>query len=230
MDLLRTSTLVAALAALPLFAGCDRGTTDAARAEARAKADETGGFIGKAIDNALEEARKELREGNLELNGDGPSVTVNGKQYGPGKDDRGLPKAEITPQGDLLIEGEPVAIDEAQRELLLQYRGQVIAVAEAGIEIGGKGADLAGTALQHAVGAIFSGNTDELEKRVEAEAEKLKAEALVLCKQLPPMLETQQQLSASLPEFAPYATMTEEDVQDCLRDLEEEQQRAAENA
>lgn len=226
MNLLRASTLALAIATLPLLSACNRPAAD----DARAKAEETGGFIARSIDDALEKARKELREGNLELNGDGPTVSVNGKQYGPGKDDRNLPKAEITPEGDFLLEGKEVAIDDAQRALLLQYRGHVIDIAEAGIAIGGKGVDLAGTALQQAVGAIFSGNTEELEKQVEAEARKLQAEALVLCNRLPPMLEAQQRLAASLPEFAPYANMTQDDIDDCLEDLEEEQQRADESA
>lgn len=229
MTLLRTTTLALAVATLPLLSACSQ-PDPGDQAELEAKADETSGFIANAIERELEKARKELHEGNLVLNDDGARVSVNGKDYGPDKDDRNLPKAEITPEGDFLVAGKAVAIDDAERALLLDYRGQVIAIAEAGIAIGGKGADLAGVALQHAVGAIFSGNTEELEKKVEAEAEKLKAEALVLCKELPPMLETQQQLAASLPEFKPYATLTQDDVDDCLEDLEEEQQRADENA
>src|SRR5690606_15866253 len=225
MNLLRTTILALAIAGLPMLAGCNRPAADA---DAGADADSRErGFIARTIDRSLEEARKELREGNLSLGAEGPQVSVNGKRYGPGADDRGLPKAEITPQGDLLIEGKAVAIDDDQRALLLQYREQVIAVADAGIVIGGKGVGLAEVALTHAVGSILSGNTEDLEKRVEAEADKLKAEALVLCRRLPPMLETQQQLAASLPEFAPYATMTQEDVDDCLEELEEAEAEAA---
>ena len=52
-----------------------------------------------------------------------------------------------------------------------------------------------------------------------AETKALKA--LALCKQLPSMLTTQQQLAASLPEFKPYATMTQHDIDDCGKDLKE---------
>lgn len=217
MNLRRIVILALTVAGLPLLAACNRPAADAG---ADADTHERG-FIARTIDRSLEEARKELREGNLTLNGAGPQVSVNGKRYGPAAGDRGLPKAEITPQGDLLVDGEAVAIDDDQRALLLQYREQVIAVADAGIAIGGKGVGLAEVALTHAVGSILSGNTEDLEKRVEAEADKLKAEALVLCRQLPPMLATQQQLAASLPEFAPYATMTQDDIDDCLDELAE---------
>ena len=60
-----------------------------------------------------------------------------------------------------------------------------------------------------------------MERRVEAEAEKIKQEARVICTQLPAMLETQQALAASLPAFKPYATMTQADIDECLDDLDE---------
>lgn len=228
MTLLRTSALAIAIAALPLLSACNRPAADAGNATAEATDD--SGFVSRTIERELEKARRELHEGNLVLNEDGPTVSVNGKEYGPGKDDRNLPKAEITPEGDFLVDGKAVAIDDTQRALLLDYRGQVIAIADAGIAIGGKSVGLAGAALQQAVGAIFSGNTDELEKRVEAEAGKIKTEAMRLCRELPPMLETQQQLAASLPDFKPYATLTQADIDECLQDLEEEQQRPSASA
>jgi hypothetical protein len=104
--------------------------------------------------------------------------------------------------------------------MLLQYRGQIIAIADAGMTLGSKGAELAGKAIGESLGALFSGNTDEIEKRVEAEAGKIEAEAKLLCRQLPPMLATQQKLAASLPQFKPYATMTQDDVDDCADDID----------
>ena len=44
---------------------------------------------------------------------------------------------------------------------------------------------------------------------------KIEAAAESLCSLLPPMLATQQALGASLPQFRPYATMTESDIADC---------------
>ena len=222
MNIIRVAAASLALAALPLLSACSQpapGNDAKARAEAEA-ADEPSGGIANAIHEELEKARKELHEGNIAIGGKGVNVNINGTEYAGDPDD-GRPRAEITPQGDLLIDGKPVAIDTEQRALLLDYRGQVIAVAEAGIAIGGKGVGLAESALKQAVGAIFSGNTDEMERSIEAEAQKLEAEARVLCTRLPAMLETQQQLAASLPEFKPYATMTQADIDDCLKDLDE---------
>ena len=177
-------------------------------------------FIGRHVDKALDEARKELAKGNISLS-DGFDISINGKRVDTGAADAALPKAEITPQGDLLIEGKAVAVTPAQRQELMAYRGRIIGIAEAGMAIGGKGADLAGEALGGVVGAIFGGKDGEkeFEQRMEAQGKKIEAEAMKLCVQLPGLLASQQALAASLPEFKPYARMTQEDIDDCGKDV-----------
>ena len=175
-------------------------------------------FIGRHVDKALDEARKELATQNISIS-DGFDINVNGHQvHHP---DAGLPKAEITPQGDLLIEGKAVSITPAQRQELLTYRARIIGIAEAGMAIGGKGADLAGEALGGVVGVIFGGKEGEkaFEQRMEAQGKKMEAEAMKLCTQLPGLLSSQQALAASLPEFKPYARMTQADIDDCGKDV-----------
>ena len=92
--------------------------------------------------------------------------------------------------------------------------------------IGIKGADLAGKAVGEAFGAIFGGDEKASEARMEAEGKKIEADAMKLCAQLPPMLATQQQLAAALPAFKPYATMTQEDIDDCGKDDHDDATRA----
>lgn len=177
------------------------------------------GIVGEQVDRAMAEARRELRENNLSLNS-GVHINVNGHEAGrPGSN---LPKAEISPQGDLLIDGKAVAISNDQRSQLLSYRNQIIGIAEAGMDIGSKGVDIAGTALQGVGEAIFGGEQGQrdFEARMEAEGKKIEAQAQLLCNRLPPLLVTQNQLAASLPEFKPYATMTQADIDDCGKDEE----------
>ncbi len=175
-------------------------------------------FIGRHVDKALDEARKELATQNISIS-DGFNINVNGHEIHTQGEN--LPKAEITPQGDLLIEGKAVNVTAAQRQELLAYRGRIIGIAEAGMAIGGKGADLAGEALGGVVGAIFGGKEGEkeFEQRMEAQGKKIEAEAMKLCTQLPGLLASQQALAASLPEFKPYARMTQEDIDDCGKDV-----------
>lgn len=228
MNKFRTTSLALAIAAVAALAGCDRpattGQATTAADEAAAKADESRGFIGRAVDQGIAQARKELHEGNLVIGGEQRlDVSAGGWSYMSDNDGKDLrPRAEITPQGDLLVEGKAVAVTPAQRKLLLAYRDEVIEVADAGLAIGSKGADLAGKAVGEAIGAIFGGDTKAMEQRVEAEADKLKQEAKVICTRLPALLAAQDSLAASLPAFQPYATMTREDVDNCMDDLEDE--------
>jgi len=163
-------------------------------------ADEPETLIGKAVKEATDEARKELATENISISRDGQE------------------KAEITPQGDLLIGGKAVAIDDAQRKLLLQYRGHVVGVAEAGIAIGLEGADLAGKAVGAALKGVFTGKPEDAEKQIEAEAQGIEQSAKKLCDLLPGMLDTQNKLAAALPAFKPYASMEQKDVDDCRED------------
>lgn len=205
---------LALAAALVALTACNRAPAPVADHSKPASEPQTA--LGKVAAKGIEQARKELQTKNLTLNGNG-GITVNGRRYG-GRNDSSLPKAEITPQGDLLVDGKAVTVTPEQRRQLLEYRSHLLGVAEAGMAVGMKGADLAGKALTESLGSILTGDTDDFEKKIEAEAEKLKADAMQICAHLPPMLAAQDQLAATLPEFRPYATMTQTDVDDCGND------------
>lgn len=216
----------ACLFALPLLGGCSPGTSQSASqstsqstsAQAPA-ATVPGTALGRIVDTATRHAREELRTRNLDIS-DGVNIEVGdrGRKYRVGGNDRSnLPKAEITPGGDLLIEGKAVELAPAQRALLLDYRREILTVADAGMALGVKGADLAGEAVLQVMSGVIHGNADTAGKQVEAKGRKLKAEAQLICAQLGPMLATQQQLAASLPAFKPYARMTQDDVDNCMK-------------
>lgn len=156
-------------------------------------------LVARKVAQAMDEARQKLATENIDV----------------GEHNGNLPKAQISPQGDLLIDGKAVAVSDAQRALLLKHRANVIAIAESGMALGVQGADLGMKAAGEAMRSVFTGGSDEMEKRMKAEAEKIEAEAKKLCDKLPPMLESQNALSASLPEFKPYATMDQSDIDDC---------------
>jgi hypothetical protein len=198
MNAARTATLVFA-ACLPLLGACGRHDQPPARpADGGAPHSAIGAMVGKTVDKV----RTQMETRNLALTSEG---------------DR-LPKAEITPRGDLLVDGKAVAVDDAQRALLLAYRGQIIEVATAGAEIGMQGADFGMQAAGKALRGAFSGKGDQVEKEIQAQAREFEQRARRICDHLPPLLETQRKLAASLPAFAPYATMDQSDVDDCRRD------------
>lgn len=172
-------------------------------------------LAGSQVRQAIDKAKAELATKNIDINS--VSIKVNGSHVGPRS---GLPHAEITPQGGLLIEGKPVATTPQQQRLLKDYRGQLIGIAEAGMEIGAQGADLGLRAAGEALTAVLSGNSDGVEKRVEAQAAGIKAAARQLCGRMPALRASQQRLAAALPAFAPYATMQQSDIDDCAKDLD----------
>lgn len=196
-----SSLIIALLLASASITACGSSQSPDAAAKQEEKS-----VITKAVNEAVVEARKEIREGNITIS----------------EHEKNLPKAEITPKGDLLIDGKAVAINPDQRAQLLEYRAHVAGVAESGMEIGVHGADLATKAMGEAFKGIFSGKSEEdIEKSVEAEAAKIKMAAAKLCGRLPAMMASQQKLAAAVPEFKPYATMTQEDIDDCFEDTEE---------
>ena len=169
----------------------------------------------------LAAARRELDTGNLQL---GDSLRFGTSDARASHADRALPQAEITPQGDFLIEGRPVAIDRHQRQELLLYRGEVIAIAKAGIDIGERSAQAALDAVDRGLFSLmFGAITGSLERRIEKTVrETVEPGVRQICLSLPALRDRQQRLSATLPAFRPYATLEAEDVQDCENELRRE--------
>ncbi|MGJ4728677.1 hypothetical protein [Luteimonas sp. SDU101] len=210
MKPLATLTLIASLLPLAACQRDDTGPTVPASAESGQPAPQTA--LGRTVASALDKARKELHEGNLGLNGS-TDIRINGKRIQRDADD--LPKAEITPDGQLIVDGNAVAMDAAARALARDYRSGMLAVIETGMDLGVQGADLGMRAAKDAIGSLLRGDTEEMEKRVEAEAAELEASAMRLCDQLPAVLAAQEALAKAVPEFAPYARMDVSDVDDC---------------
>lgn len=157
-----------------------------AKEEAKQRLDESVGKVGETVNQALDQAREKLQNENFALGG--------GDQ---------LPKAEVTPQGELLINGVAVPLSEAQRTAMLGYREQLIALADAGMNMGAEGAQLAGQAVSQVAG-LLDGKTEEAKAKLEAEAERMAAAGLKLCEQVQGLETAQKQLAALIPEFAPY--------------------------
>lgn len=196
MNLLRV--LPATLLCLPLIA-CGGTSSAPDKTIGKSVAEATSG-VGQTVKEAMDDARKEITEGNIRISSSNQ------------------PQAEITPDGRLLIDGKDVPADANQRRQLLAYRSQVVAVANEGMEIGLAGAKLGTDAAGEALKGIFSGDSEGIEKRINAEAEKIEAQAKRICNRMPAMLASQQALARELPAFKPYATMDQSDVDDCGKD------------
>jgi hypothetical protein len=193
MNLLRL--LPAVLLSLPLIA-CGGTSSSSDKTVGKSVAEATSG-VGQTVKNAMDDARKDIAQGNIKISAD--------KQ----------PRAEITPDGRLLIAGKEVAANDIQRRHLQEYRGHVVAIAMDGMDVGLAGAKLGANAAGEALKGIFSGDSEGVEKRINAEAAKIETQAKRICERLPAMLASQQALARELPAFKPYATMDQSDVDDC---------------
>ena len=193
MNLLRL--LPAPLLCLPLIA-CGGTSSAPDKTVGKSVAEATSG-VGQTVKEAMDDARKDIAQGNIKISADQQ------------------PRAEITPDGRLLIAGKEVAANDTQRRHLQEYRGHVVAVAMAGMDVGLAGAKLGANAAGEALKGIFSGDSEGVEKRINAEAAKIEVQAKRICDRLPAMLASQQALARELPAFKPYATMDQSDVDDC---------------
>ena len=189
-------------------------------------AQEAGDGLSASLAEAREEvrrelagARTELEIGNLQLGeslGFGAPVPEAGAA--------GLSRAEITPAGDFLVDGQPVPVDPQQRRQLLEYRGQVIAIAVAGMDIGEQAAEVALASVDRGLLSLLAGAmTGRFERQLQRTLRTTIEPGIVqLCAGLPALLSSQQALAASLPAFKPWATLREDEVHACESDLRRE--------
>ncbi|MGH8117981.1 MAG: hypothetical protein ACREP0_11010 [Rhodanobacteraceae bacterium] len=163
-------------------------------------------LIAREIDRALDRASTELTTRNITISHHDGNITE--------------PKAEITPAGDLLIAGKPVALTPAQRKDVLAYRQQLIEMGRQGIAVGRQGATLGLHAATEALAAAFSGQSEQqIRAHVEANASGIRQAADKMCAEMPALMASQQRLAAEVPPFKPYADLTPARIRQCRADV-----------
>lgn len=185
--------------------------------------------VHQSLADARTEVRTELAKAKRELETENLQV-VDGVRIGKHRDGKSvaantdLPRAEITPQGDFLIDGKSQDIDASQRVRLLAYRGLVVEIAKAGIDIGQRTTEAVFKEVDgHWVGLIFSALTGNLERRVERTVRReVEPGVRGICRLLPMVLDSQQRLASSLPQFRPYANLEQKDVDGCEAEVRSE--------
>lgn len=214
-----TSLLVLAMA-MPLAACGQSDHSDSGSASGMASAmkeadkQTSPSMIAAEVQKGIDQAKLELATKDIDI--DHVHVHVG---HGDHDDRSDLPKAVITPQGDLVIAGKTVPATPEQHTMLLDYRRQIIGIADAGMDIGARGADLGTQAAKQAIWGALTGKSDkDIEARIKPQAEQIKAAAMKLCTRMPDLLASQQKLAAAMPAFRPYATMTQKNVDDCGKD------------
>ena len=208
---------VLALALLLPLAGCNdagkTGSEAATQAIKEVDAQTSPSLIAAEIHKGMEEAKQELATKDIDID----RIHVGHGEH----DHSSLPHAAITPKGDLLIAGKPVSATPEQHTLLLDYRQQIVGIAQTGMDIGEHGATLGTQAAKQAIWGALTGKSDkDIEAAIKPQADQIKLAAMKLCQRMPDLFASQQKLAAAMPQFRPYATMTQKDIDDCGKDDE----------
>lgn len=210
----QVATIIAVAAGSAALAACSAGQPPAqvsSVAPASASAAKSHGLIAGAIDDALQRAEVKLTTGDISLSDTG-NIGISDR-------DNGAPEAKITPRGDLVIAGKPVDLNAGQRADVLAYRQQLISVARQGIEVGKQGAALGMSAARAAIAGVFSGESEQqVRARVEGKASGIRRAAMEICNRLPALMAEQQKLADAVPEFRPYAGLTQARIDECRTD------------
>jgi len=127
----------------------------------------------------------------------------------------GQPDAQITAAGGFSIDGKPVALTAAQRDLFRQYYADAGQIRNQGIATGKAGAALAGHAIGEVVSGLAHGDPDKIGPAIEAKAGTVTAQAARMCDTLDQLRTVQDTLSGQLDAFRPYATLTADKVAQC---------------
>ncbi|WP_329740603.1 hypothetical protein [Dyella sp. A6] len=206
------ATCVLASALLLPLAACSQSGQGGATASNGNPASASSSLISREIAKGMQKAKQELLTQDIDVD----SIHIG---HGMSDTPDNLPKAVITPQGDLKIAGKIEPATPEQHAMLLAYRTQLIGIADAGMDIGARGAGLGVSAAKEAILGAIAGKSDkQINAAIQPQTKGIQAAALQLCKRMPAVLATQQQLAANMPAFKPYATLTQKDVDDCGKD------------
>lgn len=208
---------IIALGLLLPLAACsqsDHGNSEVAQAAKQAQEETSPSFIGAQIQKGIDKAKQELLTKDIDV------TNVHAGDHSHGSDTRS--KAVITPDGRLVIAGQPVEATPEQHALLVDYRQQIIGIATAGMDIGASSANMGMGIAKEAIFGKLSGKSDkQIEADIKPQTDKIEAAAVQLCKRMPDLMASQQKLAAAMPAFQPYATMTQKDIEDCAKHTDE---------
>lgn len=117
----------------------------------------------------------------------------------------GQPNAHVSRDGELSIDGKPVAVTPAQRELLQRYYRQARTVMDSGTAMGKQGIEMAKSGIDQAIASIFGKDSSAADRQMNAQSQKIETAADAMCSGVRALGATEQAIAASLPAFKPYA-------------------------
>ncbi len=123
--------------------------------------------------------------------------------------------AVITASGDLRIAGVTTPLTAPQRVLTRRYYHQVQDIVHQGMATGKAGAAMAGKIIGAVITGLASGDTDRIDRTANLQTTKIEVSVAKICDDLQAIQNSQMQITAQIPAFAPYAVMDKQRVIDC---------------
>jgi hypothetical protein len=133
----------------------------------------------------------------------------------------GVPNATVDRQGQLAINGQAVAVNDAQHTLLQRYNGTALKMHDDAIATGKAGAETATKALGAVAGKLTGADSaEETRQKAEAAAQDVQQAAAKICDDLADMKAAQDELASQLEAFKPYGqALSERNVEGCRKSL-----------
>ncbi|WP_019466918.1 DUF2884 family protein [Dyella japonica] len=129
----------------------------------------------------------------------------------------GVPNATVSPEGQLAIDGQNVAVNDAQHALLQRYNAAGKQMHDDAVATGKAGAETATKALGAVAGKMTGAeSTEETRQKMDAAAEGVRQAAAKICDDLAEMKSVQDELASQLEAFKPYGqALTDRSVDKC---------------
>jgi Protein of unknown function (DUF2884) len=133
----------------------------------------------------------------------------------------GAPTATVDQQGQLVVDGKAVAVNDAQHALLQRYNGTALKMHDDAIATGKAGAETATKALGAVAGKLTGADSaEETRQKAEAAAKDVQQAAAKICDDLADMKSAQDELANQLEAFKPYGqALSDRNVEGCRKSL-----------
>jgi len=128
---------------------------------------------------------------------------------------RNAPTATLDADGELAIDGKPVAVTPAQQALLKDYHVGIRTLVRDAAATGAAGVATGATAIAAVASGLANGDTQAIDAKVNAKAAQVEAAAMRICTDLAALRNQQEVIARQLPAFAPYATIGADEASGC---------------
>lgn len=169
------------------------------------------------IYKGIEQVKQELVIKDIDFNDD----YVGYCYYDDYDEFRNLFKVVIIFQGDLVIVGKIVLVLLEQYVMLVDYCCQIVGIVEVGMDIGEYGVIFGMQVVKEVIWGVFIGKSDkEIEECIKLQIEQIKVVVVKFCLCLLDMFSLQQKFVVVMLEFCFYVIMMQKDVDDCGKDID----------